>query len=88
MWTYNAVLHTKPQLKLGMRPPDNSHGDRWTVDNTQLNILLTFQILKHKYKIKHMFKLQIQNNYSKSRSLKVLKTSKKVSSRTPLLSLT
>lgn len=49
--TYNAVLHTKTQLKRGMRPPDNRHGDWRTVDDTQLNILLTFQVLKYKHNI-------------------------------------
>lgn len=48
-YTYNAVLHAKTQLKGGMRSPDNRHGDWRTVDDTQLNILLTFQILKYKY---------------------------------------
>lgn len=40
--TYNAVLHTEAQLKLGIWPPDDRHGDWRTVDNAELHILLAF----------------------------------------------
>ncbi len=42
MVTYNAVLHTEAQLKLGIWPPDNRHGDRRAVDDAELHILLAF----------------------------------------------
>lgn len=55
--TYNAVLHTKTQLKRGMRPLNNRHGDWRAVDDTQLNILLSFQILKHKHNMSYIFRV-------------------------------
>lgn len=60
MLTYNAVFHTEAQLKLRIWPPDNCHGDWRTVDDTQLHILLAFQVLKWKKK-KHR-RVNIQDN--------------------------
>lgn len=40
--TYDAVLHTEAQLKLGIWPSDDCHGDWWAVDNAELHILLVF----------------------------------------------
>lgn len=44
--TYNAVLDAEAQLKLGIWPSDNCHGDRRAVNNAELHILLALQVLR------------------------------------------
>lgn len=64
--TYNAVLHTEAQLILGIWPPDNRHGDRRTVDDAELHILLAFQVLRQKQNVNKSNKLRgfVQNDRS------------------------
>ena len=42
IFTHDSVLYAEAQLVLGVRPLDDRHGDRGTVDDAQLHDGLVF----------------------------------------------